>query len=379
MIAGALRRRVWIEERIFQWTPNFYIIFVGPPGIVTKSTTAKIGHRLLAEVPGIHFGPASITWQALIISLKEAQEHVELGEASTDENIITVERTPMACITSVISELGTFLKPSDDDMVDVLVDLWDGQTGPAWERKTKTSGEAAIENPWLNVLGCTTPGWMKRNFPEHLIHGGLTSRIIFVYADKKRKLVARPSKLIDMKTFKEEGAKLIEDLVTISQFKGEYDLDKPADDWHDEWYNKRLWAEKPLHMASDRFDGYKARKQTHVMKLAIVLAASQRDEPVITLEDMLTSERFITALENDMVKVFESIGVADSSRYVAEILTYVRAYKKISSLELWRLCMSTMDKKAYSDAVQAAVDANYIRIFNEAGTMYVVAVKEENS
>ncbi len=378
MIAGALRRRVWIDERIFQWTPNFYIIFVGPPGIVTKSTTAKIGHRLLVEVPGIHFGPASITWQALIISLKEAQELVMLApEEDTVENLLTAERTPMACITSVISELGTFLKPSDDDMVDVLVDLWDGQMGPAWERKTKTSGEASIENPWLNVLGCTTPGWMKRNFPEHLIHGGLTSRIIFVYADKKRGLVARPSKKINIEDFKAKGDKLIEDLITISQLKGAYDLDKAADEWHEGWY-KKLWEEKPLHMASERFDGYRARKQTHVMKLAIVLAASQRDEPIITLEDMQTSARFITALEDDMAKVFESIGVADSSRYVGEILTYVRVYKKISSLELWRLCIATMDKKAYSDAIQAAIDADYIKITNEAGTLYITAVKEES-
>src|SRR5574343_321589 len=38
-IAGALRRRVWIDMRKFQWTPNFYIILVGPPGIATKSTS----------------------------------------------------------------------------------------------------------------------------------------------------------------------------------------------------------------------------------------------------------------------------------------------------------------------------------------------------
>jgi len=34
-IAGALRRRVWIDQGYFQWTPNFYIVFVSPPGIVS--------------------------------------------------------------------------------------------------------------------------------------------------------------------------------------------------------------------------------------------------------------------------------------------------------------------------------------------------------
>jgi hypothetical protein len=55
-IAAALRRKVWKDELLFKWTPNFYIIFVGPAGIVTKSTTLNIGYKLLAQVPNIHFG-----------------------------------------------------------------------------------------------------------------------------------------------------------------------------------------------------------------------------------------------------------------------------------------------------------------------------------
>ena len=42
-IAGALRRRVWIPQNYFDWTSNFYIILVAPPGIVSKSTTISIG------------------------------------------------------------------------------------------------------------------------------------------------------------------------------------------------------------------------------------------------------------------------------------------------------------------------------------------------
>ena len=64
-IAATLRRQVWRDELLYKWTPNFYIIFVGPPGIVTKSTTLNIGYSLLRKVPGIHFGPDSMTWHGL--------------------------------------------------------------------------------------------------------------------------------------------------------------------------------------------------------------------------------------------------------------------------------------------------------------------------
>ncbi len=33
VVAGALRRQVWIDQRYFQWTPNFYIVLVGPAGV----------------------------------------------------------------------------------------------------------------------------------------------------------------------------------------------------------------------------------------------------------------------------------------------------------------------------------------------------------
>ena len=78
-IAGALRRQVWIDERFFHWTPNFYIIMVGPAGVVSKSTSARIGMKLLSQVEGITFGPKSMTWQGLTVALSEAQRMVPFG------------------------------------------------------------------------------------------------------------------------------------------------------------------------------------------------------------------------------------------------------------------------------------------------------------
>jgi hypothetical protein len=45
-LAGALRRRVWLDQAYFRWHPNFYIVLVAPPGIVSKSTTAGVGMSL---------------------------------------------------------------------------------------------------------------------------------------------------------------------------------------------------------------------------------------------------------------------------------------------------------------------------------------------
>ena len=71
-IAGALRGKVWIDMGYWRWKPNFFIIFVAPPGIVAKSTTIGNGIELLREVDGIHLGPDSCTWQGITDSFRDS-------------------------------------------------------------------------------------------------------------------------------------------------------------------------------------------------------------------------------------------------------------------------------------------------------------------
>jgi hypothetical protein len=137
-VAAALKRRVWIDMDIFQWTPNFYIIFVAPPGVVSKSTTIDIGTDLLTDVDGITWGPPSCTWQALGKRLESAQEQVPI-------NGLDGEFEAMACVTCAVSELGTFLSFQDDKLMSVLTDLWDGKR-TTFEHSTVTQGNIIIKN-----------------------------------------------------------------------------------------------------------------------------------------------------------------------------------------------------------------------------------------
>lgn len=350
MIAGALRRRVWIEQRYFQWTPNFYIIFVAPPGIATKSTTVNLGLRLLRQVPGIKFGPDSVTWQRLLVSMQEAQELVQFGD-----NFL-----PMAAITCSVSELGTFLKPDDADMVDVLTDMWDGRVG-VWTRELKTASGTSIENPWLNIIGATTPSWLENNFPLYMIGGGLTSRCIFVYADRKKQLVAYPSDIVNEAEFETFGNKLVHDLKEIAQMKGEFELTTEAKAWGTQWYEEH-WSKQQEHLAGDRFAGYMARKQTHVHKLAMVLAAAESNVLRIEQSHLEAAVSIVTALEEDMIKVFQTIGAVDQSRHIKEIVALVKIAKYITIAELWRQCSTAMSRSDFKDSLDGAHEAGYIKV-----------------
>ena len=117
-IAGALRRRVWIDQAYFSWYPNLYIVLVAPPGIVSKSTTADVGMSLLREVRDIKFGPSVVTWQSLVKSFADSLEQFPVGDTFFT----------MSPLTIVSSEFGNLLNPKDRDMVDMLVNLWDGKS-----------------------------------------------------------------------------------------------------------------------------------------------------------------------------------------------------------------------------------------------------------
>lgn len=365
-IAGALRRRVWIDQLHFQWTPNFYVVLVGPPGVAAKSTSIRSGLSLLERVPGIYFGPQSMTWQALTESLQNAQEVIP---RKGEEDIV------QSCLTIGVSELGTFLKPQDQELIDVLVAMWDGQK-EVWRRQTKTQGDTIIHNPWLNVIGCTTPAWLKANFPDVLIGGGLTSRVVFVFADKKRQLVAYPADHIPQASYKEEANALVADLTRIAELCGEYKLHPSARKWGEEWYELHWSSPRPLYMASDRFSGYIARKQTHLHKLAIILAAAKRDDLIILEEDLREANTCITAIEGDMQQVFSSIGVAHSASVSTEIVSLIRNHRAIKYQDLWRLCFSTMAAKDFTEAIKAAIEAGFVKVEAKGNEKIIHYIKQ---
>lgn len=315
MVAGALRRCVWLDLGYFTWTPNFYVIFVAPPGIVSKSTTADIGARLLREVEGIHFGPDSATWQRLVQAFAQANEQVEF----TGEDGEPVHH-PMSAMTIISSEFGNLLNPADKEMVDLLVSLWDSRTG-AFTKSTKTQGDDVIENPWINLIACTTPGWIAGNFPEYMIGGGFTSRCIWVYGEEKRNLVSYPHRVLPT-NFDDLSADLINDLEHISQLRGAFELTEDAYAWGEIWYRDN-YEQNIKNSSDERMQGYYARKQTHLHKLAMILSASQSDSLIIEPKHLETANEILSAQEADIPKVFAKIGLTQETQAMVQLLHHV--------------------------------------------------------
>jgi hypothetical protein len=350
-LAGALGRRVWLDEGYFQWIPNFYIILVGPPGVAAKSTSMRMGMSLLDDLKTVAFGPESGTWQKVVSCLPDAMKEVKYLDLNG-----APKKLVQSAMTMAISELGTFLSPDDERGLSVWTDLWDGKTG-SWGHHTITGGKIDVKNPALNLIACTTPAWLRSNFPEQAIGGGLTSRVVFVHGENKRRFVAYPSDEVS-KTYHQERQALFDDLLEISTIAGPMQRTPEASEWGRKWYWDHWHNPRPSHLVGDRYDGYYARKQTHLHKLAMIVSVAQRSDRVVTLDDMKTAEGILFAVEADMNKAFQSIGLHDEAKRGAEIVRLVEDLGGVITTEdLWAQCARGMSQREFREAVDSAVKA----------------------
>ncbi len=358
-VAACLRRKVWIDMKRFKWTPSFYVIFVAPPGVVSKTTTMDMGIDLLKNVPGIKFGPDVVTWQALVTAFAGAREEFQYGE----------DFVPMSPITLASGELGNLLNPQDRDMVNLYIALWDGRS--SFEKVTKGSGTDIISAPWINIIGCTTPHWIADNMPAATVGGGFTSRCVFVYADSKETLIALPDEHTrsDHEAY---AAALTADLEHIAtNLVGPYTILEEARAWIREWY-AALWAPSNMQMDDKQLEGYRARKQTHMMKLALVLSASRGDSMEITLEDVVLANKMLEATEPNLDKVFSRIGRTEDSLQAERFIDFIKRHGKVRYVKAYQHIHSYFpDFRDFEGVLAGALKSGQISMYYEGNSTQV--------
>jgi hypothetical protein len=227
-------------------------------------------------------------------------------------------------------------------------------------------------------MGATTPSWIADNVPQSALGGGLISRIVFLYGDEKEKMVAYPHRQIRNKVAhsKVEEA-LVHDLEHISlNLVGPYELTEEAYSWGTEWY-KALWTGAKEHYNDDKLMGFIARKQTHLHKLAMVLAASYKDELIITKEDLQLAEKLLESVEDSLDKVFAQIGKGTVAVAAERFINTVRSRGKVPYDEAYRLVHAYFpDARDFEGVLQGAIKSRQLEPWQDpiTGVFYLRAL-----
>ncbi len=364
-IAGALQRKVWIDMVHFRWYPNFYIIFVAPPGIVGKSTTAGIAMDLLRKVEGVKFGPSVVTWEALVSGLVKSETVFEHAGKPQVMSALTIES----------SEFGNLINPDDKQMLDMFVNLYDGKSFDKW---TKHSGDDELKNPWVNIIGSTTPSWIADNFSEYSIGGGFTARCLFIYAEAKEQYTAYPKRSVISIDRQLMGERLTEDLAEINKLSGEFEISDEAMDWGELWYKDNYSRKNLSAVDSEYYRNYIARKQTHMHKLAMVISAAQGDSCRIELSHLELAYSMVTDLEADMKTVFKQVGQSEGANGGQLLMRFLALKGSVEYQLAYRQVHAQFPNlKNFEDILAGCVKAGFVRVELKEGVPYLTYIKTE--
>jgi len=276
----------------------------------------------------------------------------------------------MSPLTLAASELGSLLNLQDRDMVNLLIELWDGKK--TYEKITKMSGNDIIEAPWINLQAGTTPHWVADNMPQAMIGGGLSSRCIFVYGDTKEKYIAYVDEMVG-KGDDKLRLRLIQDLEQIAMLVGPFIIDPAAREWGKAWY-ERFWKDATSRMDDTMLEGYAARKQTHLHKTAMVLSASRGASLTITKEDLELANVMLEDLEADMHRVFSRIGRTEDSMQAERFIEFVRRKGSIPYAEAYKMIhIYFPDFRDFEGILSGAINSGQLRIANTAAGIVLQA------
>ena len=350
-VAAALQRKVFLEWGTYKLYPNMYIVLVGPPA-ARKGTAMSPGSKLLRRL-GIKLAAEATTREALISTLKESFR----TDVTPDGGSILSHSS----LTIFSPELTVFLGYNNVILMADLSDWYD--SADRWTYRTKNSGTDEIDGVFVNLLGATTPELLQTTLPQDAIGGGLTSRIVFVYEEKKGKVVAAPFLTTEQANLEEW---LQEDLDRIYLLNGQYQVTKSYMERWIEWYE---YQDMHPPFNDQKFEGYLGRRQTHVQKLSMIICASypinKGDKKlIITREHLDEAIEMLEETEKKMPNVFGGFGQNALASVMDKVLKHIRNSKgKVNVKELNRMFLYDANKEDIASILATLEGGDYIKIY----------------
>ena len=350
IIAGALGKKIWFNFGRIRVHPNLFIVFVAEPGIARKTQAINFGEEIVAEIPSIIRSADAITPQAMLEDLELARQEEQLPDGTTFEH---------NSLYIISGEFESFLGQKGDNqkMVVLLTDLFDCKNRP-YRYRTKSSGSNVISSVFLNLLAATTPVSLAEAFPARAIGGGLSTRILFIWAEDKEQKVDIPELRSNTISLKND---LISDLDVISRLCGGYNFSDLSKKWWKDWYNE--YEERdPNRLCKDpAFKGWYSRKPLLIMKVAMSLSASQRNTLVATPDDFFQGLEYIEEVEKTMANAFVAVGRSEVAADVSVVSKIIEQEKLIAEKALLQRVWRDIDSNKFDNVITTLIMAGRVK------------------
>jgi hypothetical protein len=319
VIASALQRKCFLQWGSQTWYPNFYIVLSGPPAESRKGTAMVSGFDLLRHI-NVKLCADRLTPEQFIR---------EMSESTVCSQISNNTFMNHSSYTVYSREFTVFLGYKNSAFLSDLTDLYD--CADSWSYRTKGSGQFEIKGAWLNLLAATTPENLQAALPNEAFGGGFASRVVFIHADKKGKIVPMPTYSKDEEEIR---MRLIQDLEQISLLSGRFQATRGYINSRTEWYISATEEEQIIQ--DPRFAAYYGRKITTATKLSMVLSASRSDDMELHEADFMQALDMINEAELSMPKAIAGVGKSDYAEVLPQVMAEILTRGEVTMQMLMR-------------------------------------------
>ena len=362
-ISSALQRKVKTDWGVsLTFYPNLYIILVGKSA-AGKGTAMRPALDIIKQVPGIRLAPQATSLQALIKDLK-------------DNNLTDINEDGSSYFHSSMTvyseEFTVFLGYKNNELISTLCNWYDCEED--WEYHTIKRDKEKVKGVWVTLIGGTTPDLIRSSLPPDSIGGGLTSRIIFVYAEEADCISIFPTETAELKELKEC---LIKDLEHISLLCGDFSW---TQDYMDLWADWRNEDKKNPPFHDPKFDGYCGRRKVHLMKLAMIMAVSRtpldEGDLILTRDDLERAIATLVEVEDKMALTFAGMGKSDIAELMFRANMFVKSSKtnEIPYRDFARYFESDADKLTLDRVTSTMEATGTIQLIKRPGADTIIKV-----
>ena len=343
VLAGALRRNVWVDRVKYTIFPNLYVMLVGPTG-TGKSAALNTGFRILRKVKSVHTFHGKISNEALYDEMNRTVE--------TPAGIVK-DGTIFIYADEVKSLLGE--RDYARELLVTLTDLYSGEDIEA-DFRTKKYGRVRLENYLINFLAGSTPSWLGECIRPSMFDGGTVGRILFVY-QPSRKAVSEVDEEDEREWSMEMQRRLSEDLIHISKIRGMFAIRKSAREFWTEWRKTIRWP------SDSRLEGYTNRKHDYALKIAMLLSISASDDLVIEQCHIEGAIQALSIIEPYFLDAFTHIGPQEKA-IAAKIMQIIDRLNGAAPRKLLMKHVGHMvkDVRAFNNTIEMMISQGQLSV-----------------
>lgn len=313
--------------------PNLYVMLIGDPG-TRKSTAIKLAVKILKGAGYTTLSADKSSKEKFIMDLAGEENDASSVDDILDQNLWGKEAGDGKDAEMYVAcdEFNDFIGLGNLEFISLLGTLWD--YNGEYKYRTKTSKSVTVHNPTVSILGGNTPVSFANAFPPDTLGQGFFSRLLLVYGESTGKKIPFPEipSLADTSSITRELQRI---KLTC---RGQAKLSPNAK----ELLKKIYSTYSPID--DTRFVSYSNRRFTHLLKMCLVISASDYCSSVKE-KHVIEANTLLTHTEHLMPKALGQFGKARNSDITHKIMSVLsEATSAMQVKDIWKHVHNDMDK-----------------------------------